>query len=241
MKRAAGLVVVVVAAGCLEPADDFVDPRADLLVEWVPEAGSRIEDRSGHGNDLEVMGAALESSPPRLVFDGVDDVGIGPDLAEIVPTLAEITLEARIRIVDASDDWSPRSVLSLPQTSASGSYGLGLTVYTAGERLEFDVVAGDEHVAVSRDQLYGDDWITVHGVYDGELVALYVDGEAPVDPAPASGLLDPHDFQFGEQPLLVGQYYLSDVRLGFELAEVRVWGRGLPAAEVAHRHAQLVE
>lgn len=239
MKRGAWLVVAL-CGGCLEPDDDFVDPRGALLVEWLPEGGSPVADLSGNGYDLELMGATVESSPPRLVFDGVDDVGVGPDLADVVPMLDAITLEARLHVVDSTSDWAHRSVISVPQTAASGSYGLGLTVYTAGRRVEFDIVAGDEHVEVSRDELYADAWITVHGVYDGEEVALYIDGEAPVDPVPASGRLDAHDFAFGEQPLLVGEYYHTQERLAFELADVRVWGRGLSAAEVAHRHAQLV-
>jgi len=239
MMRATWLPVLALVGGCLEPMPDFVDPRSELLVEWLPEAGARVPDRSGHGRDLEVMGATLASSPPRLVFDGVDDVGLGPDLAEVVPELAAITLEARVRVTDTSSDWTPRSVLSLPQSSATGNYGLGLTVYTAGRRVEFAVVAGDENIEVSRDELYAGDWVTVHGVYDGEVVALYIDGEAPVEPIPATGMLDAYDFAFGEQPLLVGEHYHSQDRLAFELAEVRVWGRGLPEAEVAHRHAQL--
>jgi hypothetical protein len=240
MTRAVWLGLLACTSACLEPTEDFVDPREGLLVEWLPEGGERVTDRSGHGRDLEVMGAVLEDSPPRLVFDGVDDVGVGPDLADLVTTLEAITLEARVRVIDTSSDWSPRSVLSLPQSSASGNYGLGLTVYTAGRRVEFTVVAGDQYVAVSRDELYADEWITVHGVYDGELATLYIDGEAPVDPVPASGMLDAHDFAYGEQPLLVGAYYQSQDRLAFELAEVRIWGRGLPPAEVRHRHAQLV-
>lgn len=227
-------------AGCLAPTPAFVDPREDLLIEWLPASGARIADRSGNGYDLELEGATVAlSDPPRFVFDGVDDVGLGPDLADVLPMLGEITLEARVRVNDTSSDWSPRSVLFVPQTAADGSYGLGITIYTAGRRVEFDAVIGDEHVEVLRDELYADDWITVHGVYDGELVALYIDGEAPVDPVPATGMLDPHDFAFGEQSLLVGEYYQAEDRLAFELASVRVWGRGLPAAEVAHRHAQL--
>jgi hypothetical protein len=232
--------VATLCGGCLEPAADFVDPRDALLVEWLPESGSPVADRSGHGHDLALMGATVESSPPRVVFDGIDDVGVGPDLADVVPMLDAITLEARVHVIDSTSDWAHRSVLSVPQTAESGSYGLGLTVYTAGRRVEFDVVVGDEHIEVSRDELYADAWITVHGVYDGEDVALYIDGEAPVDPVPATGSLDAHDFAFGEQPLLVGEYYHTQERLAFELADVRVWGRGLSAAEVAHRHAQLV-
>ena len=238
MKRIAWAVATL--CGCLEPAADFVDPRSALLVEWLPESGSPVADRSGHGWDLELMGATVEGSPPRVVFDGVDDVGVGPDLADVVPMLDAITLEARVHVIDSTSDWAHRSVMSVPQTAESGSYGLGLTVYTAGRRVEFDVVVGDEHIEVSRDELYADAWITVHGVYDGENVALYIDGEAPVDPVPATGSLDAHDFAFGEQPLLVGEYYHTQERLAFELADVRVWGRGLSAAEVAHRHALLV-
>jgi len=233
----------LMAGACLEPMPEFVDPREALLVEWNCDAGrgERVVDDSGHGRDLELQGPVwADEGAPRLVFDGIDDVGVGPDFADVVPALDQITLEARIRVREASSDWTPRSVLSLPQSAATGNYGLGLTAYTAGRRLEFHAVIADEHVAISRDELYADDWVTVHGVYDGETVALYVDGEAPVDPWPVEGMLDAYDFAYGEQSLLVGRYVHADAWLAFELASIRIWGRGLPAAEVAHRHAQIL-
>lgn len=234
------LLCACALAGCLvEPEPDFVDPREGLLFDWsfAAPASERVPDGSDHGFDLQLMGAQIDGDHAR--FDGDDDIGVGPDLAELLPGLEAITLEARVRVDDPSDDFVSRPILFVAQTSNSGSYGLGLVVNTAAHRLQLELVAGDEHETVYRDQLYEDDWVTVHGVYDGTHATLFVDGEAPTDPIPASGGLDPNDFAYGAQVVTVAGRSDGGDNLGCELRSIRAWTRALSDEEVAYRHAQL--
>lgn len=223
--------------GCLiAPDPSFVDPRGDLLVAWSFDHAP-VRDDSGNGNDLALEGAKIDGDIAR--FDGDDDIGIGPDLQEVLPGLEAITLEARVHVTDGSDDFMSRPILFVPQTSSSGTYGMGLVVNTASQRLQFELVAGDEHASIYRDQLYDSDWVTVHGVYDGAHAQLYVDGEARVDPIAVAGGLDTNDFDYGEQTVTVAGRSNGGDNLGCELAEIRVWTRALSEQEVAYRHAQL--
>ena len=233
--RAALLPLLV--SGCLiEPDPSFVDPRGDLLIAWRFDHAP-VHDDSDNRNELALQGAVVDGAVAR--FDGDDDIGVGPDLQDIVPGLEAITLEARVRVTDTTDDFMSRPILFVPQTSNSGTYGLGLVVNTASQRLQFELVAGDVHEEIYRDQLYDSDWVTVHGVYDGTQAQLYVDGEAPIDPIDAAGGLDANDFDYGEQTLTVAGRGSGGDNLGCELASIRVWTRALSEEEVAYRHAQL--
>ncbi|HWB77106.1 MAG TPA: LamG-like jellyroll fold domain-containing protein [Nannocystaceae bacterium] len=218
-------------SGCLiEPDPSFVDPRSDLLIAWSFD-DAPVRDDSGNGNELALEGAMIDGELAR--FDGDDDIGLGPDLQDLVPGLAAITLEARVRITDTTDDFMSRPILFVPQTSSTGTYGLGLVVNTAAQRLQFELVAGDVHEELYRDQLYESDWVTVHGVYDGAQAQLYVDGEAPLDPIAVAGGLDANDFDYGEQIVTVAGRGSGGDNLGCELASIRVWTRALSAEEVA--------
>jgi len=232
-------VLLPTLAACpIEPDPDFVDPRDGLLFEW-EFAGNpaSVPDGSAHGYTLALEGTAAADG--AAAFDGQAALGRGPDLAEVIPTLGALTLEARVRITDPTDDFTARPIVWVPQTAATGNFGVGLVVNTAARRLQFELVAGDAHVFVYRDQLYDDAWVTVHGTYDGMAAQLWVDGEAPVDAASASGTLDAFDFEFGAQVITVGGRESATERLGCEIRELRGFDRALSAEEVADRHARL--
>jgi Concanavalin A-like lectin/glucanases superfamily len=241
--RGACLLAISFSSGCLlEPDPDFVDPREGLLIEWsfAPPASTSVADRSGNAYDLALQGAHIDGdAPAHAVFDGDDDIGIGPDLSAVLPAIEAITLEARVRITDASSDFTSRPILFVPQTSDSGNYGIGLVVNTAARRLQFELVAGDEHQFTFRDQLYEAQWVTVHGVYDGVQAVLYVDGAAPLDPIEVHGGLDGNDFEFGEQIVTVAGRGDGGDNLGCALQSIRVWTRALSPAEITDRHDQL--
>jgi hypothetical protein len=231
-----------VLVGCTVPTEGFVDPRGELRIEWVFDVadGARVLDEAAPAEDLELAGGewVSDDGPPHLRLDGVGDVGVGPDLQAWLPSLEAVTLEARVRIDAQTESWDRRPIVTVPQTSATGNYALALNVYTAANRLELGLVAGDEHVQVYDDQAYAPgEWIVVHGVYDGEEATLYVDGEPVASPAPASGTLDPYDFDEARQTILVGGP--GDGHLACGLASLRVYGRALAPEEVAYRHRQL--
>lgn len=231
------MLLPLAVSGCLiEPDPSFVDPRGELLIAWSFDH-AQVRDDSGNDNALALEGAMIDGDVAR--FDGDDDIGLGPDLQDVVPGLTAITLEARVRVTDTTDDFMSRPILFVPQTSNSGTYGLGLVVNTASQRLQFELVAGDVHASLYRDQLYDSDWVTVHGVYDGAQAQLFVDGEAPIDPIAVAGGLDGNDFEFGEQIVTVAGRGSGGDNLGCELASIRVWTRALSEEEVAYRHAQL--
>lgn len=229
--------LVLLCACPIEPDPAFVDPREGLLFEWVLGDDTTIVD--GSGNDRELV---LEGATPGdgfAAFDGVDDLGRGPDLADLLPTLDAITFEARVRITDTRDDFESRPIVWVPQTAATGTYGIGLVAFASSGRLQFELVANDEHVYLYRDQLYDDAWVNVHGVFDGAQARLFVDGEEPVDGVPATGPLDGNDFEFGEQLVTVGGRDGPDNRLACEIAVVRAFGRALSADEVLARQSRL--
>jgi hypothetical protein len=235
----AGLVALL--AGCTVPTEGFVDPRGELRIEWSFDAeGATVPDEAAApAEDLQLAGGQWMTGegPAHVRLDGVDDVGVGPDLQAWLPTLTEVTLEALVRIDAQPQSWDKRPIVAVPQTSSSGNYGLGLVAYTMAERLELDLVAGDEHVQVNADAAYvPGEWIAVHGVYDGETAVLYVDGE-PVAEQPASGPLDAYDFDEGRQEIYVGGPL--DAHLACGLASMRIYARALGPDEVAHRHRQL--
>jgi hypothetical protein len=241
---ASGLVLHV-ASGCTVPTEDFVDPRGDLLIEWVfDEPGaSTLLDTTTPVEELALEGPTwvTDDGPTHASFDGVDDVGRGPDLQGWIPTLGAITLEARVRIDTQGEDWNVRPIVALPQTTDEGIYPLGLVAYTAAERLELSLGAGGSRLQVNTDRGYpSGEWITIHGVYDGEQAWLYVDGEVIAGPATASGRLDGHDFDDNRQDILVGGTGQDGGQLACDLASLRVYGRPLVADEVRYRHEQFV-
>jgi DNA-binding NarL/FixJ family response regulator len=243
LARAGLLALLLCANGCLAPTEDFADPRRELLVDWVfdEEAGT-VVDGAPAGEDLEIQGGewAVDEAPPHLRFDGVDDLAVGPDLQDVVPTLSTISIEALVRVDAPEDeDWTPRAIVELPQNTAEGTFALGLIAYTAANRLEFQLTAGGVNVQVNRDQGYvTGEWTVVHGVYDGAAAHLYIDGEPLVDPIPLQGMLDAHDFDFGAQTVRVGGDGTSFLPCG--LARLRMWSRALPPEEVSHRAEQLM-
>lgn len=232
-------LVLVTLPACLEREPSFVDPRGALLVEWplAERSTGVVLDTTRNGFDLDLDGATWHDG--GTMFDGVDDIGRGPDLRNVWPGIATFTLEARVRILDTTSDWNARAIVYVPQESDSGYYGTGLVVNTAGRRFRFESVLGTKHTYIERDQLYGDAWVTVHGVYDGSQMHLYVDGEEPVDPIPATGVLADASVAFGEQRITVAGRANGDERLGCEIASLRVYTRALSAAEVDYRHQQL--
>ncbi|MBX7084309.1 MAG: LamG domain-containing protein [Nannocystaceae bacterium] len=237
MKLAPLLAPALAAGGCLEPTPDFVDPRSALLLEWRFGDDANVRDTTAHGYDLELEGAI--GSPGLTRFDGLAALGRGPDLQDVWPGLDALTLEARVRITDTSDDFDTRAIVYVPQSSDEGYYGTGLVVNTAAKRLRFEAIVAGHHAYSERDQLYADEWITVHGVFDGATMQLFVDGEAPGDPIPAAGTLDGSTLQFGEQRVFVAGRANGDERLGCELAAIRIFTRALVPDEIAQRHEQL--
>lgn len=239
-RAAAGLGAWVLAS-CTVPTEGFVDPRGELRIEWSFDAeGATVHDGAAPAEDLALAGGqwVMDEGPPHVRLDGVDDVGVGPDLKAWLPTLAAVTLEALVRIDAQPGGWDRRPIVTVPQTASSGNYSLSLDVYTEAERLQLGLVAGDEHVQVYADAAYvPGEWVTVHGVYDGEAATLYVDGQPVVEPTPVAGALDAHDFDEGRQEILVGGP--TDAFLACGLASLRVYGRALAPEEVAHRHRQL--
>jgi hypothetical protein len=235
----AGLAALLV--GCTVPTEGFVDPRGELRIEWSFDAeGATVRDEAAPAEDLELVGGqwVTDGEPPHLRLDGIDDLGVGPDLQAWLPTLSAVTLEALVRIDVQPESWDWRPIVTVPQTSSSGNYSLALNVYTAANRLELGLVAGDEHVQVNVDRAYPPgEWIVAHGVYDGEAATLYVDGEPVAGPIAVSGTLDAYDFDDGRQAIRVGGP--GDAHLACGLASVRVYGRALVPEEVAHRHRQL--
>lgn len=229
-------------AGCTVPTDGFVDPRGELRIEWVfdEDGGAMVLDEASPAEDLALAGGewVRDGGLPHLRLDGVDDMGVGPDLQAWLPTLEAVTLEARVRIDAQAETWDRRPIVTVPQTAATGNYALALNVYAAANRLELGLVAGDEHVQVNDDQAYAaGQWIVVHGVYDGEEATLYVDGERVAGPIAAFGALDAYDFDEARQKILVGGP--GDAHLACGLASLRLYGRALAPEEVAHRHRQL--
>jgi Concanavalin A-like lectin/glucanases superfamily len=229
-------------AGCMVPTAGFVDPRGELRIDWVFDAedGVSVPDEASPAEDLALVGGTWTRSdgPPHLQLDGVDDMGLGPDLQAWLPTLEAVTLEALVRIDAQAETWDRRPIVTVPQTSDSGNYALALNAYSAANRLELGLVAGDEHVQVNDDQAYtAGQWIVVHGVYDGEAATLYVDGEPVAGPYAVAGALDPYDFNEARQEILVGGP--GDGYLACGLALLRLYGRALAPEEVAHRHRQL--
>lgn len=227
--------------GCTVPTEGFVDPRGELRIEWRFDAEGEVvpDEAAAPAEDLRLAGGewVTGDGPPHVRLDGIDDMGVGPDLQAWLPTLEAVTLEVLVRIDAQPASWDKRPIVAVPQTSSSGNYGLGLVAYTMAERLELDLVAGDEHVQVNVDGAYPPgEWIVVHGVYDGEAATLYVDGE-PVASWPAAGALDAYDFEQGRQAIHVGGPL--DAHLACGLASLRLYGRALGPEEVAHRHRQL--
>jgi hypothetical protein len=239
-----GVGMGVAPVGCTVPTEGFVDPRGELLVEWVFDdvGASTIVDRAGPPEDLELAGGewVRDDGPVHVRFDGIDDLGQGPDVQAWIPTLGSVTLEAKVRIDPQPSDWSRRPIVGLPQSSATGDFPLALQVFTAAHRLELSLVAGDVHVQVNDDAAYEPgQWITIHGVYDGAQASLYVDGQPAADPRPASGLLDGYQFSESRQRLMVAGTGRDGEQLACGLASLRIYGRALVPDEVAYRHQQL--
>lgn len=224
-----------VGVGCTVPTEGFVDPREALIIDWVFDHRELA--------DLELVGGRWvdDETPAHIDFDGAQEGGLGPDGQQWVPTLEALTIEAHIRIDAQGEDWTPRSIVGLPQTSSDGSYPLGLHVYTAAHRLELGMSAADMHVQVNRDQAYvPGEWLTVHGVYDGAQAWLYVDGEPIAGPYSVSGPLEGNEFDQSRQPIAVAGSGSSDAQLACGLASLRIYGRAMVPDEVSHRHRQLV-
>ena len=142
-RAAAGLGAWVLAS-CTVPTEGFVDPRGELRIEWSFDAESAtVHDGAAPAEDLALAGGqwVMDEGPPHVRLDGIDDVGVGPDLQAWLPTLAAVTLEALVRIDAQPGGWDRRPIVTVPQTASSGNYSLSLDVYTEAERRRRDASA----------------------------------------------------------------------------------------------------
>jgi len=150
-------------------------------------------------------------------------------------TWGQLTLEAFVKVTDASGDFTDRGIIGWRATEAGGDKHLGLTFEDQGDILRFHVVAGNTIVTVASgwNEISKNVWHHVVGTYDGANVTLYVDGKLIDGPDAQTGTLDPYDF--GDQPIELSRHTVALDYLGVDIGLVRVYSRALDQAEVIQR------
>jgi hypothetical protein len=203
-----------------------------LMGEWHMDsvAGSVTPDSSGNGNDLQVVGATQVAGRWGNAFSFNGTTNALESAAKYQPT--DVTVVAWVKGTSPGNYKDIVSQGGDPSCSVA-SYAL----YTgAGGGLEFYIATNTTtailSAAESPSSLWDGNWHAVAGVYDGDSVALYVDGVEVGSPTSATG--SAIDYSLPDTSFEVGDFHAC---LGFAFSgaidEVRVYNRALSYAEIA--------
>ena len=194
----------------------------DLLAHWTLDeaSGGLAMDVTGNGHDGLWSGGPMPVAglfANGLDFDGQDDVVEVPASTSL-DSLSAITMSAWVRL-DATGNW-----LSIVDKRDGGSDGFDLYINESANafiRINDSTLSG---VAV----LTTGTWYHVVGTYDGNTMALYVDGVQDASRVIGATTLDT------TAPLLLGENYArGNSYFDGVLDDVRLYSRSLDAAEVA--------
>ena len=192
------------------------DGRAGLVAHWGFQKGSGdvVQDVAG-GNHGEILGATwVKAGKGRaLWFNGLSDyVDCGKGAA--LDLRKHVTVEAWVMPEDVPD--------GEPSIAGKGIYSYGLTYFENGMCYWY-ISSGANHL--NADLAVGS-WHHVVGTYDGQRMALYVDGKQAASrplsvPIKAGGAF------------LMGACAGRKGRFSGAIADVRVYDRALSAEEIA--------
>lgn len=239
------LLVVALAALAL-PAAAMADHAGPLAAQYHLDSKSTTAteditpDSSGHGLDLTTGDNNIElTSPGKFGANHLSNVFFGDRLdTPSVPLLKpqQVTLMAWVRQEEtnsANDGQIAGHVENPGQFSGCGaSYSLvsrqngGVEFGTHGT-LEQDVVSPNSGTAVWDNQ-----WHLFAGVYDGQRVRLYVDGNQVGAGTPAPGLVLDHDPGDGFYVNGNGLEECGGASVNGTIDEVRVYRRALSGTEI---------
>jgi RHS repeat-associated protein len=198
-------------------------------------SGTAVADRSVEGNDGTISGAAWSASGRHgdaLSFDGVDDyVEIPHD--DSLDITGELTLSAWVKL-DEVDTGRWQDIV-FKERGSDGSYALDAE-RPAGPWPNFAVNDGSWDDVHAQSAIAADEWVHIAGVWEGEWLLLYVDGqiveaEEGVDPLASTGVL-----RIGGTDVFGPNQHLDGL-----IDDVRVYRRPLSQHEIQTDMATSVE
>ena len=188
-------------------------------------AGVGVADSSGEENDGVASGAAWTEGRHgnALSFDGTDDYVEVPDSSSLDIT-GDLTLSSWVK-VDEIDTGRWQSIL-FKERGSNGSYSLDAE--TSSDPLAtFGINDGAWTRAYASASVDEDEWAHIAGVWNGDWLLLYVNGDL-VDAVAGSGILS------SDGPLRIGgtDVFGGNRHLDGLIDEVRVYNRPLSQHEV---------
>lgn len=213
-----------------------------LAAEWHLDsiAGGTTADSSGHSFGGEVGGSPAAVADGRFShavrFPAKADFIDAGNFAPLQPRNVSVLAWVRSASI-------PATVKTIVAQGAAGSCShASYSLYTSGSAdpsgLRFYIWNGTSapRTPPAPNTIWDGAWHAVVGTYDGSTVRLYVDGHE-VGNAPASGTIG-----YGldvSNHFTIGNYAgastcLEQTQFSGDIDEVRVWDRGLTAAEVAY-------
>jgi len=191
-----------------------------LVGQWRLDEGQGeiASDTSVYGHDATLIGGASWGSERGIEFDGVDDyvdIGAASDLAIASP----ITVMAWIRVNQFDQDW--QAIIAKGDTSWRLSRDQGDNLHFACTGLAPEWLHG-------KAQVNDGQWHHVAGVWDGNSMYLYVDGQVDVS-SPTVGSLRGND-----EPVRIGDNSDKPERKwNGAIADVRLYSYALNGDEIA--------
>ena len=201
------------------------DPRP--VSWWRGEQNARDAAGDNHGRvDGAVTFAALEGSHA---------FAFGPDGCVEVPSAPSLEPDTLTLVAWVRRDSAPEGAAYLVSKGATGCVAASYALFAAADSHLRFAVADGEHVASSppAGAVWDGRWHFVAGTFDGEAVALFVDG-AEVERPVAAGL-GGIGYQTPDGDALYLGAYRGTCRIGFDggaLDEVRLFDHALSAGDL---------
>lgn len=205
------------------------------------ESGSVAIDQSGNSNNGIIYGAIRCDGQVNgaLSFDGINDYVEVPHDASLAG-MAEFTVEARVYFNTVEPMWQGIVVKRNYHTPSNVTYQLSINrgwnlvdpypALTVGNDAEYRGIEPHENIVAAGK------WYRFTGVYTGEAIKLYIDGQLCVEQEFVGGNLDSEP-----QRLLMGTFAYwnsQNYYLNGKIDEVKIYNYALPAEQIAEE-AQL--
>ena len=199
----------------------------DGLVAYYPVNGD-ANDESGNGNDGTVYGATLTTdrfgdADSAYSFDGVDDLVEVPD-NPIFHFTDQMTVAAWVKPLEAGTIINKWYALDSFNLSIGNGISRFTVAFPGGDWGQSETVSAPASMGT---------WTHVAGVFDGENMFLYINGQLAVSQA-ASGTI-----QDSDRPISIGNHPSWDAFEGI-IDEVYIYNRALSEAEVSQLYASSI-
>ena len=226
------------------------EPPAGIAGWWGGDGDARDISGNGHDGSLQgnstdesgitantVTGFAVGKVGQSFSFDGVDDYVQIPDSPGLKPSTVTVDAWVKFNSLDSTPSGAPQGYqyLVFKQNTRSGNFeGYSLQKIrdrNGDDRFAFVVssASGDTNIAISQTVVSANQWYHVAGSYDGQIIIIYVNGQAELMQAGT-----PFPLDYGTQPVFLGSSGNPgfDGKLNGLLDEVEIFDRVLGGDEI---------